>query len=83
MQRLKDMTPDDMAAMRDMLSQLNQMLQDQANGQQPDFAGFMQQYGQMFGPNPPQNLEELDAAHAATDGPDAIDDGQHVSGGAT
>ena len=59
MQRLKDMTPDDMAAMRDMLSQLNQMLQDQANGQQPDFDGFMQQYGQMFGPNPPQSLEEL------------------------
>ena len=59
MQRLKDMTPDDMAAMRDMLSQLNQMLQDQANGQQPDFDGFMQQYGPMFGPNPPQSLEEL------------------------
>ena len=59
MQRLKDMTPDDMAAMRDMLNQLNQMLQDQANGQQPDFDGFMQQYGPMFGPNPPQSLEEL------------------------
>ena len=59
MQRLRDMTPDDIAAMQDMLSQLNQMLQDQANGQQPDFEGFMQQYGPMFGPNPPQTLEEL------------------------
>ena len=59
MQRLKDMTPDDMAAMQDMLSQLNQMLQDHANGLQPDFDGFMQQYGSMFGPNPPQTLEEL------------------------
>ena len=59
MQRLRDMTPDDMAAMQDMLSRLNQMLQDQANGQQPDFDGFMQQYGPMFGPNPPQTLEDL------------------------
>ena len=28
-------------------------------GEQPDFDGFMQKYGDMFGPNPPQNLEQL------------------------
>ncbi len=57
--RLQNMTPQDMAALREMLRQLNQMLKDQMSGRQPDFQGFMQQFGPMFGPNPPQNLEEL------------------------
>ena len=59
MQSLQQMTPEQMAAMRDMLRQLNRMLQDQMAGRQPDFQGFMDQYGQMFGPNPPQSMEEL------------------------
>ena len=58
-QRMQGMSPEQMAAMREMLSQLNQMLQDQMTGREPDFAGFMEQYGQMFGPNPPQSMEEL------------------------
>ena len=59
MESLRNMTPEDMAALREMLSQLNQMLQDRAMGREPDFDGFMQQFGPMFGPNPPQNLDEL------------------------
>ena len=59
MQNLQQMTPEQMEAMRNMLRQLNDMLQDQMAGRQLDFQGFMDQYGQMFGPNPPQNLEEL------------------------
>ena len=58
-QRLQSMTPEEMAALRDMLRQLNQMLQDKAMGREPDFDGFMQQFGPMFGPNPPRSLEEL------------------------
>jgi uncharacterized protein Yka (UPF0111/DUF47 family) len=57
--RLKNLTPEQMAAMREMLRQLNQMMKDKASGRQPDFQSFMQQFGPLFGPNPPQSLEEL------------------------
>ena len=78
LQRLRDMSPDDMAAMKDMLDQLNQMLRDQANGQQPDFDGFMQQYGPNVRAQPAPEPGRTHAAHGPTDGPDAVHDGQHV-----
>ena len=59
MQRLQNMSPEEMAALREMLRALNQMLQEKAMGGEPDFDGFMDQFGPMFGPNPPQALEEL------------------------
>ena len=59
MQNLQSMSSEDMSAMQEMLRQLNQMLEERARGQQPDFDGFMQQFGPMFGPNPPQSLDEL------------------------
>ena len=59
MQRLGDITPEDMAAMREMLHQLNQMLRDKTLGRAPDFDGFMERFVPLFGPNSPQNLEEL------------------------
>ena len=59
MQQLQNMTIQDIAAMREMLRQLNEMLRDKATGMEPDFEGFMQQYGSMFGPNPPESMEEL------------------------
>ena len=59
MQQIQDMSPEDMAALREMLRQLNQMLRDRAEGLEPDFQGFMAQFGPMFGPNPPQSLDEL------------------------
>ena len=58
-QSLQSMTPEQMAAIREMLQQLNQMLKDKAMGREPDFDGFMEQFGPMFGPNPPRSLEEL------------------------
>lgn len=58
-QQLQNMTPEDMAGIREMLSDLNEMLQDRALGREPDFDGFMSKWGQMFGPNPPQDLDEL------------------------
>src|SRR5690606_23700060 len=38
---------------------LNQMLQQKMSGQDPNFEQFMEQYGDLFGDNPPQSLEEL------------------------
>ena len=59
MDQLKGMSPEDMAATRDLMGQINQMIKDKLSGQEPDFDGFMQQFGGMFGDNPPQNFEEM------------------------
>ena len=53
---LENMTPGDMSALRQMLRDLNDMLE---SGGEPNFQQFMDRYGGMFGPNPPQNLQEL------------------------
>ncbi len=58
-QQVQNMSPEDMAATREMMRQLNQMMRDKLDGREPDFDGFMQQWGQMFGDNPPQSFEEL------------------------
>ncbi|MCB0978091.1 MAG: hypothetical protein KDB02_11595 [Acidimicrobiales bacterium] len=55
---MSDVSPEAMARMKDMLAELNQMLQERAAGREPDFAGFMERYGDMF-PENPQNLDEL------------------------
>ncbi|MAQ11960.1 MAG: VWA domain-containing protein [Chloroflexi bacterium] len=59
MDQIKSMSPEDMAATRDMMDQLNQMIKDKLSGSEPDFDKFMQQFGGMFGDNPPQSFEEL------------------------
>ena len=58
-QQMQGMTPQDMQALKQMLSDLNQMLADKANGKEPNFPGFMDKHGQMFGDHPPQSLDEL------------------------
>ena len=58
-QQLQGMTPEQMAASQEMMRQLNEMIRDRLEGRDPDFDGFMQQFGSMFGPNPPQNFDEL------------------------
>ena len=45
--------------MKDMVRDLNQMLQDKMAGKEPNFDQFMQQYGDLFGDNPPKSLDEL------------------------
>jgi uncharacterized protein with von Willebrand factor type A (vWA) domain len=55
---MQNMSPQDMQRMKDMLAELNQMLQDRQEGREPDFAGFMERYGDFF-PENPQNLDEL------------------------
>ena len=58
-QRLKSMDPSSLANMRNMIEALNQMMEQRMRGEEPDFNGFMQQFGDFFGDNPPHNLEEL------------------------
>ncbi len=58
-QQMQGMTPGDMAGLRQMLKDLNQLLHDQMMGRQPNFQEFMDKHGSMFGDNPPQNMEEL------------------------
>ncbi|HEY8820187.1 MAG TPA: VWA domain-containing protein, partial [Dehalococcoidia bacterium] len=57
--QIQNMSPEDMARMKQMVRDLNKMLQDKMAGGQPDFDQFMQQYGDLFGDNPPQSLEDL------------------------
>ena len=56
---IQGMSPEAMAGMQEMLRQLNQMMRDRLAGREPDFDGFMQRFGPMFGPNPPQSFDEL------------------------
>ncbi|MFP3900654.1 MAG: hypothetical protein ACLFXM_07345 [Acidimicrobiia bacterium] len=55
---VENMTPEDMSRMKDMLAELNQMLEQRARGEEPDFDGFMDRYGDFF-PENPRNLDEL------------------------
>jgi uncharacterized protein with von Willebrand factor type A (vWA) domain len=55
---MQNMTPERMQRMKDMLSELNQMLEQRERGEEPDFEGFMQRYGDFF-PGNPQSLDEL------------------------
>jgi uncharacterized protein with von Willebrand factor type A (vWA) domain len=55
---MQNITPEQMARMKDMLAELNQMLEQRERGEEPDFAGFMERYGDFF-PGNPQTLDEL------------------------
>jgi uncharacterized protein with von Willebrand factor type A (vWA) domain len=57
--QIANMSPEDMQRMKEMVRDLNEMLREKMQGGEPDFDSFMQQYGDLFGPNPPQNLDEL------------------------
>ena len=57
-QALQNMTPEDLARMKNMMSDLNDMVRKHNNGEPYDFDNFMQQYGDFF-PENPKNLEEL------------------------
>ena len=57
---VNDMTPEGMARMKDMFSELNKMLDKKNQGQdtQSDFENFMDKFGDFF-PGEPQTLDEL------------------------
>jgi uncharacterized protein with von Willebrand factor type A (vWA) domain len=57
--QIANMSPEEMARMKQMVKDLNEMLSDRLAGVEPDFDGFMQKYGDLFGANQPQSLSEL------------------------
>ena len=57
-QAIQSLTPQDMQAMREMVRDLNRMLQEKMQGGDPDFQGFMDKHGRFFPPGI-NSLEEL------------------------
>lgn len=55
---MENMSPEDMSRMKDMMAELNQMLEQRAQGEEPDFERFMEEYGDFF-PENPETLDEL------------------------
>ena len=55
---LRSMSPEDLARFRDMLAELNQMIEQRERGEPYDFEGFMQRHGEFF-PGDPRTLDEL------------------------
>src|SRR3989442_502748 len=47
-QALQGMTPEDLRRLREMLQDLNRMLRQRAEGQEPDFQAFKDKWGQFF-----------------------------------
>ena len=50
-QSLQNMSPEDMQGMRNMLRDLNEMLEERQRGGEPDFERFMHKHGHFFGPD--------------------------------
>ncbi len=57
--QLKGMDAQSIAGVRNMIEAINQMVEARQRGEEPDFDSFMQQFGGMFGDNPPKDLDEL------------------------
>src|ERR1051326_9092208 len=47
-QSLQNMTPEDIAKMREMIRDLNKMLRERQEGKEPDFDSFVQKHGEYF-----------------------------------
>ena len=58
-QQIQQMGPEQMEGLKNLIEALNQMLNDRAMGLDPDFEGFMEQYGHFFDPDRPASLDEL------------------------
>ena len=57
-QAMGDMSPENIAEMRQMMSELNDMLEARARGEDPNFDHFMHRWGHFFGPEV-KNLDDL------------------------
>ena len=53
---IQNMTGRDLSRVREMVKELNRMLEQRMQGRQPDFRGFMERFGDMF----PPGIETLD-----------------------
>jgi uncharacterized protein with von Willebrand factor type A (vWA) domain len=56
---VKNLSDGDLERMKDMLKALNDMLVKKIAGEDPDFDAFMEEFGDMFGDDPPKSLDEL------------------------
>jgi uncharacterized protein with von Willebrand factor type A (vWA) domain len=54
----KNLSPKDIARMKDMMAALNEMIERRERGEDPQFEQFMQRYGDFF-PENPATLDEL------------------------
>jgi len=54
----KNMSPEDVARMKDMMSALNEMIDRRERGEDPQFEKFMEEFGDFF-PENPATLDEL------------------------
>jgi uncharacterized protein with von Willebrand factor type A (vWA) domain len=57
-QGMRSISPEQLERFRDMLAELNEMIERRDRGEDYDFDGFMHRYGDMF-PDDPKTLEEL------------------------
>ncbi len=55
---MRNLSAEQLQRFRDMLAELNQMIEQRDRGEDHDFDGFMQRYGDMF-PDNPKDLDEL------------------------
>src|ERR1700745_3572554 len=55
---MSQMSPEQLARMKDLLAELHPMAEQREAGEEPDFEGFMERYGDFF-PENPQSLDEL------------------------
>jgi uncharacterized protein with von Willebrand factor type A (vWA) domain len=55
---MRNASPEQLARMRDMVAELNEMLERRERGEPVDFDGFMQRYGDLV-PGDPKTLDEL------------------------
>lgn len=55
---MRNMTPEDMQRMKEMMAALNEMIEKHNRGEDPGFEEFMENYGDFF-PDNPQSLDEL------------------------
>ncbi len=69
-QSLQNMTPEDVAKLREMIRDLNKMLKERQEGKEPDFDSFMQKHGENFpGVNSLDDLiEQMQQQSAAMQG---------------
>jgi uncharacterized protein with von Willebrand factor type A (vWA) domain len=56
---LQNLDPDSIEQIKSMLRALNTMLEEKKRGQKPDFDDFKRRFGHLFGPNPPESLDDL------------------------
>ena len=55
---MQNMSPEDMSRMKDMMAELNEMIEKREQGEDPGFEKFMEEYGDFF-PENPETLDEL------------------------